>query len=427
MIFQISKQTANLTGTIELDGSKSISNRLLIINALCQKPIPIHRLSTSNDTTTLQKLLQQKGREIYDAGAAGTTYRFMTAYLAMQPGTQILTGSARMLQRPIAPLVQALRLLGCDIEYMGAEGYPPLRLKSPKIREVTKLTIEAGISSQYISALLMIAPTLPQGLELHLDGKMVSLPYIEMTLALMADFGVKHEWRNHNTILVSPQQYEPTALNYTVEADWSAASYYYSLAALAGQVDLKLKGLFAKSLQGDAVIAKIGQNFGIHTLFEGNDLVHLTKSQQPIPEVFEYDFIRCPDIAQTVAVMSAGMGVQTLFSGLETLFIKETDRVTALMQELAKVQVFLNKLPKKFNQRKPKELFLQEGKATFDKTPVFETYEDHRMAMAFAPLALLHAVQIAEPTVVAKSYPKFWEDLKTLGFEILPVEVASVH
>jgi 3-phosphoshikimate 1-carboxyvinyltransferase len=422
MIYQISKTNPHLKGTIRLDGSKSISNRLLIIKALCSKPFDILNLSTSKDTVTLQKLLNQKSPEIYDAGAAGTTFRFMTAYLALQSGTQILTGSARMLQRPIAQLVEGLRGLGCDIEYMGVEGYPPLKIKTPKIKDFAKLSIDSGVSSQYISALLMIAPTLPQGLELTLEGKIVSLPYIQMTLALMQDFGVSHEWRN-NTIIVPPQNYHAPAPTYTVEADWSAASYYYTLAAFAETVDLKLNGLFKNSLQGDAVVAQMGESFGIETTFEGKDAVHLTKSGYPDTDLFEYDFIKCPDIAQTLAVLGAGKGVQTLFTGLETLFIKETDRVGALMTELAKVNVWLNKLPKKFSQKKQKDFYLLEGKAEFSSIPTFDTYEDHRMAMAFAPLGLLHPIQIAEPEVVVKSYPKFWEDLKTLGFEIQPVPI----
>jgi 3-phosphoshikimate 1-carboxyvinyltransferase len=422
MIYQISKTNPTLNGTIRLDGSKSISNRLLIIKALCAEPFEILNLSTSKDTVTLQKLLNQKSPEIYDAGAAGTTFRFMTAYLALQNGTQIMTGSARMLQRPIGRLVDALRHLGCDIEYMGADGYPPLKIKTPKIRESSKLNIDSGISSQYISALLMIAPTLPQGLELTLEGKIVSLPYIQMTLALMQDFGVTHQWRN-NTIIVPPQAYRAPAPTYTVEADWSAASYYYTLAAFADKVDLKLNGLFENSLQGDAVVARIGESFGIETRFEGNDSVHLTKSGHGVTDLFEYDFIKCPDIAQTIAVLSAGKGVQTLFTGLETLFIKETDRVGALMTELAKTNVWLNKLPKKFSQKKQKDFYLLEGKAEFNTIPTFDTYEDHRMAMAFAPLGLLHPIQIADPEVVVKSYPRFWDDFKTLGFEITPIEV----
>jgi 3-phosphoshikimate 1-carboxyvinyltransferase len=422
MIYQISKTNPHLNGTIRLDGSKSISNRLLIIKALCSEPFEILNLSTSKDTVTLQKLLNQKSPEIYDAGAAGTTFRFMTAYLALQSGTQILTGSARMLQRPIGKLVEGLRGLGCDIEYMGVEGYPPLKIKTPKLRDAAKLSIDSGVSSQYISALLMIAPTLPQGLELTLEGKIVSLPYIQMTLALMQDFGVSHEWRN-NTIVVAQQNYRAPAPTYTVEADWSAASYYYTLAAFAQTVDLKLNGLFKKSLQGDAVVSKMGESFGIETNFEGKDVVHLTKSGHPDTDIFEYDFIKCPDIAQTLAVLGAGKGVQTLFTGLETLFIKETDRVGALMTELAKVNVWLNKLPKKFSQKKQKDFYLLEGKAEFNNIPTFDTYEDHRMAMAFAPLGLLHPIQIADPEVVVKSYPRFWEDLKTLGFEIKPINV----
>jgi 3-phosphoshikimate 1-carboxyvinyltransferase len=412
--YKISKPNRNIVGEITLDGSKSFSNRVLIIQALCETDFPIHNLSTSNDTQTLVKLLAQTDIDTFDCGAAGTTFRFLTAYFALQEGTQILTGSERMKQRPIGKLVNALLALGCDIEYLETEGYPPLKINSPKTLATNGLIIPADTSSQYISALLLVAPTLPKGLKLTLDGKIVSLPYIKMTLSLMEYFGVKHTWKG-NTITVEKQAYQPRVV--TVEADWSAASYYYAMAAFADELDLKLNGLFKNSSQGDSVITEIGFHFGVDTVYtEGG--IQLKKTGNPKTEFFEWNFVKCPDIAQTLAVVCAGRNVQGLFTGLETLFIKETDRVAALKNELAKVGVSFVKMPARFSQRSEKQYFMVEGKLNFESTPTFPTYEDHRMAMAFAPLAMFHEIEIEEPAVVGKSYPQFWADLKKLGFEV---------
>ena len=420
MIYKIAKPNRRIAGEITLDGSKSISNRILIINALCKDDFKIDKISTSKDTQTLTKLLSQKDANVYDAGAAGTTFRFMTAYLALQQGTQILTGSERMKQRPIGKLVNALRALGCDIEYLENEGYPPLKINAPKPLITNELSIAADTSSQYITALLMVSPTLPNGLRLTLEGNIVSLPYIQMTLSLMQYFGVEHSWSG-NTIIVEKQEY--VAKDVVVEADWSAASYYYALAAFADELDLKLNGLFKNSLQGDSVAVEMGFHFGVDTTFiDATDstegCLHLKKTGEPMTEMFEWNFLKCPDIAQTFAVICAGTGVQGLFTGLETLFIKETDRVAALKIELAKVGVSFIKLPAKFSQKSHKQYFMVEGKAQWDKIPLFPTYEDHRIAMSFAPLAMINTIKIEDPLVVEKSYPEFWEDLKKLGFEI---------
>ena len=411
---KISKPNRRIVGEITLDGSKSISNRILIIRALCGQDFPIHHLSTSKDTQTLTHLLSEKGSDVYDCGAAGTTFRFLTAYLALREGTQILTGSERMKQRPIGKLVNALRALGCDIEYMENEGYPPLKVNAPNSLITNGLIIDADTSSQYITALLLIAPTLPKGLKLTLVGTIVSRPYIEMTLSLMSYFGVQHTWEE-NTISVEKQDYQPREV--TVEADWSAASYYYSLAAFADELDLKLNGLFKNSLQGDSIAMELGFHFGVDTAYTEGGIV-LTKSGNPRMNFFEWDFVKCPDIAQTFAVVCAGKNVQGLFTGLETLFIKETDRVAALKSELAKVGVSFVKMPARFAQKTQKQYFMIEGELKFEQTPTFPTYEDHRMAMAFAPLAMFHEIEIEDPSVVGKSYPQFWEDFKKLGFDI---------
>jgi 3-phosphoshikimate 1-carboxyvinyltransferase len=414
-ILQLSKPTRQIKGDIHLAGSKSISNRVLIIQALCEDDFAIRHLANAKDTETLKALLRSNN-EILDAGAAGTTFRFLTAYLAGSDQAHILTGSERMKQRPIGVLVDALRKLGAKITYVAQEGYPPLRIKpSDDFGDNARLSIPASTSSQYITALLLLAPTLPQGLVLKLEGEIVSRPYIEMTLGLMAYFGVEHEWKE-NKIRIEHQAYQAKA--FTVEADWSAASYYYSLAALSDTCDLQLHGLFADSFQGDAILQNIYTSFGVQTTFNATGL-RLTKAAGfTPPALFEYDFIKCPDIAQTLAVTCAGVGTQGLFSGLDTLRIKETDRIEALKTELMKVNTFFSALPKRFSGGSEKEYFMLDGQAKWEELPTFATYEDHRMAMAFAPLGLYAPIAIAEPTVVKKSYPDFWLDLENLGFRV---------
>lgn len=412
-MYSIRKPTHTLVSEITLAGSKSISNRTLIIRALCGENFPISYLANAKDTDLLQALLASTD-PIRDAGAAGTTFRFMTAYLSTQSGTQTLTGTERMKQRPVGVLVDALRQLGANIEYLEKEGYPPLLIGPPDNFGINnKVQISAGTSSQYISALLMIAPTLSHGLELELVGKIVSRPYIEMTLAQMAYFGVQHEWEGQ-FIWVAPQQYQ--AKPFVVEADWSAASYYYGMAAFAEELDLQLNGLFEDSLQGDSVLTEIMADLGVTTTYNEKG-IHLSKSGQALPEVFEYDFLLCPDLAQTIAVICGGLGVTGRFTGLETLRIKETDRIAALDQELAKVGV---KVIEEGIASNGKEYFRIEGKAQIPSpAPEFATYEDHRMAMAFAPLAFLGEIKIHEPEVVVKSYPDFWRDLRQVGFEVV--------
>ncbi len=399
--------------TIRLAGSKSISNRVLIIRALAQSDFPIHALANAQDTQLLRELLASPAK-VRDAGPAGTTFRFLTAYLAMQSGIQILTGSERMKQRPIGILVDALRTLGARIDYLEKEGFPPLRIGDPdRFGRVNHLAIPASTSSQYISALLMIAPVLPNGLSLELVGSIVSRPYIEMTLGLMQAFGIAYRWEG-NRIDIDHQAYQTLAA-FTIEADWSAASYYYATLALADSGAIALQGLFPNSLQGDSIIAELMRKFGIETTFlPGLQSIRLTKSPTvSYPKTFEHDFLRCPDLAQTLAVVCAGTGVQGRFSGLQTLRIKETDRIAALQAELSKVGVNM-----KEDQGRPGH-FLIRGKAVMQE-PMFETYDDHRMAMAFAPLGLRAPVRITDPGVVGKSYPDFWTDLRKIGFDIAP-------
>lgn len=401
----------DIKGSISLNGSKSISNRLLIIEALCGEEFKIRNLSNAKDTETLFRLLRHPNEQIMDAGDAGTTYRFLTAFLALQEEEQMLTGSKRMLERPIAVLVEALKALGAKIDYVGKEGYPPLQIREGNFdkEEMPHINIPANVSSQYISALLLIAPSLPKGLRLQLEGQIVSAPYIEMTLELMAAFGIEY-FRAGNSFMIDPQVYQPHA--YAVEADWSAASYFYAIAALFdGELELELDVLKSDSLQGDSVIAEIMQPLGVDTRFLEDGRILLRKNGKPLPEFFEYDFTACPDLAQTIAVLVAGLEISAKLTGLQTLRIKETDRIEAMKTELeklgAKVDVGEDWM----------EIKKGIGTKVSAKT-VIETYKDHRMAMAIAPLTLkLGKLKFDSKEVVNKSYPAFWTDLKKLGFK----------
>jgi 3-phosphoshikimate 1-carboxyvinyltransferase len=411
---QIPALPRHFRGTITLDGSKSISNRALMMMALAHADADrfLSHLSTSNDTVTLQHLLADRDQtDTFDAGDAGTVFRFMAAYLAIRPGTQILTGSKRMLERPVGPLVTALRTLGAEITYLGNEGYPPLQIGTPQNMGVAtnSLSINAGVSSQFLSALLMIGPYLPNGLELIPEGNMVSRSYLNLTMSVMREFGASCTWEGEK-ITVAPGHYTPKP--FRVEADWSAASYWYSFVALAENAELHLKGLFVQSGQGDAVVQKMMTSFGVESTFTDEGVV--IKKTGPAKPSFEWDFLECPDIAQTLAVTCAASGVQGLFCGLETLSIKETDRIAAIKQELDKTGVTFSKLPPRFSKKNPdKTYYLVDGQCQWaaDTPPAFETYGDHRMAMSFAPLALLGRIIIEDPMVVGKSYPGFWKDL----------------
>ncbi len=414
MVYTISKKDKKLFGEIYLGGSKSISNRALIIKALCDENFEIINLASAKDTELMQRLLSDSSN-VLDAGAAGTTFRFLTAYLSCKEGSQTLTGSERMKNRPIGVLVDALREIGADIEYLEKDGFPPIKINSPQnLGQNNTLTIPANTSSQYLSALLMIAPKLPNGLTLHLDGEIVSRPYLEMTLKMMAYFGVERSW-DGNVIHVPKQKYQ--AKDFLVEADWSAASYWYAMAAFSEECDLTLHGLFEDSMQGDSILPVMMQKLGVDTEFKNNS-IRLSKSKKPAVPIFEWDFLPCPDLAQTLAVVCAGLGVHGVFTGLETLRIKETDRINALQIELSKVQSFMSLLPGRFSKKSEKDHYMVEGKAVVENSPIFATYEDHRMAMAFAPLALFGEIKIDEPDVVEKSYPSFWEDLRKMGFVI---------
>lgn len=337
---------------------------------------------------------------------AGTTMRFLTAYLAITGQEKTLTGTKRMCERPIKLLVDALRELGAGIEYKEKEGYPPLAIKKfeKKNAKTNHISIRGDVSSQYITALLMIAPVLPKGLILELEGKIGSKPYIEMTLNLMKIFGISSEWKD-NIIKIQNQEYKPAS--YKVESDWSAASYWYSIAALSKKATIEIRGYNKKSFQGDHVVSSIMEKLGVHSDFTDKGVI-LRKTDKVVKS-FEQDFTDCPDLAQTVAVVCAAKGVECTMTGLESLRIKETDRIVALQNELQKFGSDLVEVI-------PDTQFKIKNSQFKINNQSVATYKDHRMAMAFAPLALLGNITIESPEVVEKSYPHFWEDLKTAGF-----------
>lgn len=392
-------------GEIDLPASKSIANRALIIQALSQEKITIENLSKADDTQILQSLLRNKSLR-KNVGMAGTAFRFLTAYLAVNDkATYILTGEDRMKNRPIYPLVNALHSLGAEIDYIEKEGFPPLQIKGNLLKG-GEVKIAANISSQFISALMMIAPCFEQGLTIHLEGKISSRPYIIMTQRLMQHFGADIIFEE-NIVRISSQSYKKETL--VVESDWSSASYYYSMLAIADEGEIKLKGLFFDSWQGDSVVADIYYRLGICTEKQG-EYILLSKTENVI-DYLEYDFSDCPDLAQTVIVTCVALGVSGEFTGLESLRIKETDRIAALQNEIGKLGWLL--------QENSESWVLKRKESFLVNHPIFiNTYNDHRMAMAFAPLSLVYSsgLKIENPKVVSKSNPDFWEHIELLGF-----------
>lgn len=390
-----------------LSGSKSESNRLLILQAL-YPGIEIENLSTSDDTRVLQLALKSTN-EMIDIHHAGTAMRFLTAYLAATTKQNVtLTGSSRMQERPIGILVDALTDLGASIEYLGAEGYPPLRISPSKLKN--EVTIEANVSSQYISALLLIAPSLEKGCTLKLYGEVTSRPYIKMTLSLLESIGVSYLW-TANEIQIKPLvHFLHSCL--TVEADWSAASYFYSCVALSKNLATVISSFRENSLQGDAALVSLYRELGVSTTRIDENTIRLSKSNAKQISGFNADLANTPDIAQTIAVTCFGLGISCELTGLHTLKIKETDRLLALQNELTKfgavVRVTANSL-----QLEAHSLSLE----NMQDEIIVQTYHDHRMAMAFAPLAQLFSFKIADPMVVTKSYPDFYSDLEKVGIK----------
>lgn len=405
MQYQISAPSYIQT-SIQLPASKSISNRALIIHALSNGTSSISNLSDCDDTQVMIKALKGDS-ELIDIMAAGTAMRFLTAYLSATPGQHTITGTQRMQQRPIQILVNALRALGAQIEYPKKEGYPPLHICGTELSG-NEITLAGNVSSQYISALLMIGPVLKNGLQLHLTGEIISRPYINLTLQLMKEFGASASWTSESCISVKPQPYH--CIPFTVESDWSAASYWYQIAALAPEADIELTGLFRKSYQGDSRGAEVFTRLGVVTEF--TEMGVRLKKTGKLPERLDEDFVDIPDLAQTFVVTCVLLNIPFRFTGLQTLKIKETDRIAALQTELAKLGYVLRD--------ENNSILSWDGERCQPQAaPVIHTYEDHRMAMAFAPAALcLPHIVIADPQVVSKSYPGYWEDLKKAGFRI---------
>ncbi len=394
-----------LQSHIKITGSKSESNRLLLIQALYPN-ITIDNLSNSDDAEAMQKGLKIT-IGVVDIHHAGTAMRFLTGYFASQEGKEVtLTGSQRMTERPVKVLVEALRSLGADIAYMGNEGYPPIKIKGKKLIK-NKVSLPANISSQYISSLLLIAPSLENGLELELIGKITSVPYIKMTLALLDQIGVVSSFEG-NLIKVAPEK-SVDGINLVVESDWSSASYFYSIVALCEVgTEIALSTFKKNSLQGDSVLVGIYKDFGVDTTFSGNGIVLRKKDNCQLATV-DYELGNAPDIAQTIAVTCFGLGIGCHLTGLHTLKIKETDRLEALHTELSKLGAAISVTDK--------TLTLEASGQIIPDVEI-DTYSDHRMAMAFAPLALKTSIVINEAEVVSKSYPGFWKDLRELQFSV---------
>ena len=408
-------------GTVYLPASKSLSNRALIITALSQRGRAfdeevlgtLQNVSDCDDTQVMMAALREQP-ETVNVQAAGTAMRFLTAYLSVNPGTHFITGTERMRHRPIAPLVDALRQLGVRIDYMGDEGFPPLRIGGNGVRG-GELELPGGVSSQYISALLMIGPILEDGLTLHLTGQVVSRPYIDMTLEVMRHYGAQAQWSDERTIRVIGGGYNLTP--YYIESDWSASSYWYEVIALSPDPNARivLPGLFRKSLQGDNAVQRIFRPLGVETQFihdaDGLEGVVLQKAPVQIRQL-SLDFANQPDLAQTLVVTCTMLDIPFCFTGLQSLKIKETDRMAALRTELSK-------LGYKLREEQGSVLRWDGERIPAQPDAAIDTYEDHRMAMAFAPACLrTGAIRINEPQVVSKSYPAFWSDLKKIHFEV---------
>lgn len=397
---------SHIKATIQLPASKSISNRALIIHALSKGNDVLSNLSDCDDTKVMVKALTEGG-EVIDILAAGTAMRFLTAYLSSTPGTHIITGTERMQQRPIQILVNALRELGANIEYTRNEGFPPLRIEGAPLAG-NEITLKGNVSSQYISALLMIGPILKNGLQLRLTGEVISRPYINLTLQLMKDFGASARWTSDQSISVEPQPYR--CVPFTVESDWSAASYWYQMAVLSSETDIELTGLFRHSYQGDSRGAEVFARLGIETEYT-EEGIRLRKNGSCVKRLDE-DFVDIPDLAQTFVVTCALLDVPFRFTGLQSLKIKETDRIEALKAEMKRLGYVLH-------DEDDSILYWNGERIEPQACPVIKTYEDHRMAMAFAPAAIHYpTIQIDEPQVVSKSYPGYWDDLRKAGFVI---------
>ena len=406
MKVRLSAKKINPKSRITISGSKSETNRLLLLKALYPN-IVIENASNSDDSEVMKSALTSNNQTI-DVQHAGTAMRFLTAYFASQEGKTItLTGSSRMKERPIKILVDALKQLGATIEYLEKEGFPPIKITGQKLT-VSKISLQANVSSQYISALLLIAPSLQNGMELKLIGEITSFSYIKMTLELLQEIGVETSFID-KTIVVKPKTQNPTQKTIVVESDWSSASYLYSIIALSEVgTQIELSSFKENSLQGDAVLAKNYQQMGVETHYKKGNIT-LIKNSKIINQNINLNLNSAPDIAQTIAVTAFGLGISCELTGLQTLKIKETDRLEALQNELLKLGAIISI---------SNDSLQIESSKSINSNQNISTYNDHRMAMAFAPLALKTTLKIENAAVVSKSYPNFWNDLEHIGFEI---------
>ena len=392
----------------QLSSSKSISNRALLLKALSNNQSSVSNLSSARDTQLMNRLVTSN-EKVIDVLDAGTTMRFLSAYFALSGKNKILTGTARMKERPIELLVNALRKIGASISYLEKEGFPPIETQGFEKQLTNQIEIPGNVSSQYISALMMVAASLPQGLTINLTGEIGSIPYIKMTAELMAQFGIQVEMNFEKKIIkIQPSKFKIAEV--VVEADWSSASYWFGFTALASTAEITLLNVSEESLQGDRVIVDVMDKLGVQSDFRDGNL-YLTKKEAE-KNIF-WDFRNCPDLAQTVLPVCAAKNISGEFIGLESLRIKETDRIVALQTELAKIGATLIE-PTTGNWK------LETGnwKQEIGKPITIKTYHDHRMAMGLAPLATLIDLKIESPEVVNKSYPGFWKDMESVGFEI---------
>ena len=404
MHLNLSHDTLICNGKIKITGSKSETNRLLFLQSLFPN-FKIQNKSNSDDSSVMQAALKSTSDSI-DINHAGTAMRFLTSYFSQLEGREvILTGSKRMQQRPIKILVDALKSLGASIEYEKKQGYPPLKIKGKKL-DGGSISLPADVSSQYISSLIMLGPILKAGIELNLKGTITSMPYINMTLDLLKRLGIKTEFKGHRIVVKNTSKSKNTIQ--VVESDWSSASYFFSIAALSDKAKIYLSNFKSNSLQGDSILRIIYKQLGVNSYFEGNNLI-LEKENISSPKSIKWDLSNAPDIAQTIAVSCYGLGVACDLEGLHTLKIKETDRLVALDTELSKLGAKISVTDKSLHLSSDQD---------FQKGINISTYNDHRMAMAFAPLALKIPLSVEKAEVVSKSYPSFWEDLNSLNFKI---------
>lgn len=404
MNLKLDHKSKNCFGSITVTGSKSESNRLLILKAL-YPDLEISNLSNSDDTQVTLKALKNN-ESIVDIHHAGTAMRFLTAFFSVKPNSKvILTGSLRMQDRPIELLVEALRSLGAEIEYINKKGFPPLKITGKKI-DVRQVALPANISSQYISALMLIAPSLKNGLEIDLIGETTSIPYIKMTQTLLDNLGFK-TFFNSNKIKISPAD-KITLNQWSVESDWSSASYFYSVVAIANKSEITLESYYSESLQGDSDLVQIYKKIGVTTVFNNGSITISKTPNFALPEVLDLDLRNTPDLAQTIAVSCFGLGVDCNLTGLHTLKIKETDRLEALKVELEKLGAIISITNDSLELR---------FSGVINQNISIDTYNDHRMAMAFAPLGIKVPILINNSEVVSKSYPGFWEDFKSIDFQ----------